>query len=391
MKKGNFLLLWVLLLLFSCTPSESGKPVSPQTAQDLKESTAKEAAGKGSQTSGGWEKEWQALIIAAKKEGRISIISTAGGEPRIAMTRAMKEKFGLEMDFISGKGAEVSQTLLAQRRGGLFITDIYLGGTTTPMTQIKPTGTLEPLERYLFHPEVLDKKAWWEGDLLWVDRDKTLLAFVLFPSPSIASNSDLVKEGEIKSYKDLLNPRWKGKIIMNDPTLAGTGLKWFSMVGNHIMSWDYLRELAKQEPGIVRDQRLQVDWLARGKYAIGLTLQGEQFNEFVQAGAPLKYIHPAEGSYLSSSSSNMSIINKAPHPSAAKLFANWILTKEGSLIYQKASAYHSARVDLPLEGIEPARLRLPGMKYFNSESEDLILKAPENAKLALEIFGPLIK
>lgn len=391
MKRWSYFLIWILLLLFfSCTPSESGKPASPQAATDLKGSATKEVAGKGSQASG-WEKEWQDLILAAKKEGRISIISTAGGEPRIAMTNAMKEKFGLEMDFVSGRGAEVSQMLLSQRRAGLYLTDIYLGGTTTPLTQIKPTGAMEPLEKYLFHPEVLDKKAWWGGDLIFVDKDKTLLAFVLFPSPSIASNSELVREEEVKSYKDLLNTRWKGKIIMNDPTLTGTGLKWFSMMGLKIMSWDYLRELAKQEPAIVRDQRLQVDWLARGKYAIGLTLQGEQFNEFVNAGAPLKYIHPTEGSYLSSSSSNMSIINKAPHPSAAKLFANWILTREGQIMYQKASAYHSGRLDIPLDGIETARLRLPGVKYFNSESEDLILKAPEHANIAREIFGPLIK
>lgn len=90
-----------------------------------------------------------------------------------------------------------------------------------------------------------------------------------YSTKSIVINTNMVKAGEIKGYADLLNQQWKGKILLNDPTKAGSGGKLFGVVGSRIMGWDYWDKILKQYPALVTDQRLLVEWVARGRYTVG--------------------------------------------------------------------------------------------------------------------------
>src|SRR3990172_35916 len=105
---------------------------------------------------------------------------------------------------------------------------------------------------------------------------------------------------------------------MNDPTIAGTGIKSFSILGFAILKIDFFRQIAALEPTIIRDQRLQVDWLAKGKYAILMFPRTAPVTEYKEAGAPITFVSPAEGTYLSAGGGNNAIMNKAPHPNAAR-------------------------------------------------------------------------
>src|SRR3972149_2861201 len=98
--------------------------------------------------------------------------------------------------------------------------------------------------------------VWWEGKLRWVDPDHKILVFIAFPIPWAVINTDLVKPEEINSYKDLLNPKWKGKIILLDPTMTGPSGKLFSTSVKFLVGIEFWRDLAKQEPVITRDSRV---------------------------------------------------------------------------------------------------------------------------------------
>ncbi len=86
----------------------------------------------------------------------------------------------------------------------------------------------------------------------------------------------------------------------------------------------------------------------------------------------------------------VALVKNAPHPNAARVFINWLLTKEGQTLYSRGYGSASRRLDVPNEG-DPLKIPQPGMKYFNSEEEELILDRPEDMKTAMEIFGFLLK
>lgn len=375
----------LVLALFACAPEKSVTQIPPQ---QIPPSGKQEAPAS---IKGGWEQEWDRVLAAAKKEGKVVVYTTAGTEARTALVPRFQQKFGISAEFVMGKGAEIGQKLISERKAGINLADVYVGGATTQITQLQPAGAMTPMDTALILPEVTDLKVWWGGSLLWIDRKHMSLAFSAFTLPAYAINTTMVKPEELKSYRDLLNPKWKGKITLNDPTLAGIGEQGSSFVLD-TMGVDYLRELARQDPIIVRDQRLQVEWLAHGKYLLALFCKSDPVAEFVKAGAPIKELIPVEGQALTAGTGNVSFIDQAPHPNAGKVFLNWLLSKEGQTLYSQAVLVQSAREDVPTDFLDPVKMRQSGVKYTWIQTEEKLLKIGNEDRLVFrEIFGPLIK
>lgn len=383
-KKALSLILVVLslyLLLLSCSPKagvttqKQGALSPPQT-----EGSSQSATG-----------EWDKLISLAKKEGRLSLYSSTGSaELKTPLVKAMKEKFGFVLELIVARGDELAIKLQNERKAGIFSVDVYIGGGSM-VNDLKPGGVFEPLEPQFILPEILDGKAWWEARLPWVDKDKQVFAFVANPSPPLTINVQMVREEEIKSYRDLLNPRWKGKMVLNDPTIAGVSQNWFVAVSSGIMNVDFMRELAGMDLMVTRDQRLQVEWVSHGKYPIAIGAQPSTVGQFIKDGAPLKLVTPKEGTFVTSGAGNIALINRAPHPNAAKLFINWLLTREGQTIFSDATNFQSARNDVPTSFLDPERIRKEGVKYFSIIPEEFIKTFPEHVQEARVIFNPVSK
>lgn len=379
----------LFLVYLSCTKSGA---VPTITDGNLSTSSVSDIANKSTgMEKEAWKVKWDNLLKEAKKEGVLAMYSTAGTEVRDALAVPLQKYLGLRLEYTAGKGAEISQKLSSERRSGLYLVDIYIGGTSTTLNQLKPAGMLDPLEREIFLPEDLDPGAWYGAGLRWRDKEKTAVSFLTYVVPPLVGNITLVRPDEIKSYRDLLNPKWKGKIAMNDPTVAGIGLTFFRIVGGELMGYDFMRELSKQEPVILRDQRLQVEWVAQGKYAMIIAPTQAIVTYFVNAGAPLAYFLPAEGGWVAAGSGNIALMNRAPHPNAARLAVNWILTKEAQTLISKAVGVSSARMDVPTDGLDPATLIKPGIRYVDANLEEMELKADEDKKLAADIFANLMK
>lgn len=382
-RKSYILFLAILLLtLFSCA---SGAVKSPSSSPSLN----LEITAIGNREA--WETEWERTVAIAKKEGNLILYSTAGTGVRNAVADLFTSKYGIKIDITAGRGGEISARLLQERRAGIYLADVYVGGATTLVNTIKPTGMLEPLNKILILPEVLNPKAWNSGDLPWIDKDQTILYLTSYVTPPVGINTKLVKPDEIKSYNDLLNPKWKGKIVINDPTVEGSGHKILSVLGWEIMSIDFLRQLARQDPLVIRDERLLTEWLAHGKYSIAVPPKKDTANEFIRAGAPIDFIIPKEGSYLATGSGQISLINRAPHPYTARVFINWLLSREGGTAFSDGYGVQSARVDVSTQNLDPIGVRQAGMKYFFGGSEDFLLKGPQMTELHKEVFGPLIR
>lgn len=128
------------LLVASCAPQGAPLPTVAVTRQ-LQEP---------------WAAEWESLVSAAKGEGKVSIYSTAGDEAQTDLANAFKAKYGIDLEFVTGRAAETTQKLLNERRAGLFLGDITIGGSSAPVTQLMPEAALDPLKPSFLLPEVLD-------------------------------------------------------------------------------------------------------------------------------------------------------------------------------------------------------------------------------------------
>lgn len=106
----------------------------------------------------------------------------------------------------------------------------------------------------------------------------------------------------------------------------------------------------------------------------------------------LVQIIPSEGTAMASGSGAIALLKRAPHPNAAKVFINWLLSKEGQTIWSRASLQPSARRDIPTDHIDDT-IRIPDPKKlpYYTDNEEYLSKQPEQIKLAKEIFGHLIK
>lgn len=339
--------------------------------------------------------KWDKLAESARREGTLVVYGPGAYEVRLGLAEPFQRKYGVNVETLALRGAENSARIFSERRAGIYIPDLSFGGATTLITDLKPAGVLDTISPTLLLPEFLDpsdlKKNWWGGELRYVDKGKYILSFSLYPSPGLAINTDLVKSPDIVSYFDLLNSKWKGKILWNDPTLAGTGLRWFGMVGRKIMNWDFLRELTKQEPVIIRDQRLQAEWLARGRYPVAISPNNSYMRPFFEAGSPVQWLDVKEGSYMTSGGGNVVLMNRAPHPHAAKLFLNWLLTQEGQKLWTRTKQIQSLRLDIDTGHLDPVEVRKPDVKYVIADDEELLLLEPENSRLARDILAGLIK
>lgn len=391
----------VLGLLLSCAPQATPAPSPAVTAPPAATTAAPKPAVTATTTAPvkpttapatPATRSWDDIVAAGKKEGTVLIMGGMVPSLQQGLRQGFTPKYGINIEFVIGRGAELTEKLRTERSAGLYLVDLHLGGATTATLQYLPGGYLDPMAHLLVLPEVTDTKNWFGGRLHWVDNAKKFIfTNSLYPGATLAVNTDIVKPGEIKSWKDVLNPKWKGQIVINDPTVAGNGARWFGATGSSIMDFNFMRDLVKQEPVFSRDQRLQVEWVARGKYAIILGPQVPNVTEFRKVGAPIGWILPAEGTHLSGGNTALSLSNKPAHPNAAQVFINWLLTKEGATILAKETLFQSARIDVPTDFLKPDEIRKPEVKYFISETEDFLKQQDEHMKLAKEIFGPIMK
>lgn len=377
-----FLVLLLSLIVISCS-------ANPSTVQ-VPES--QESASISASTKEQSKSEWDKLVSAAKAEGKVVILTSMGPEVKQVLVKAFQDKYGIEVDFLVMRGAEIATKLQNERRAGIYANDLTIGGATTLSGIMAPNGWVDSVESALILPEVKDPAVWWAGKLplSGYGGGISVMKYVNVP---LLINTDQVKPGEIKSYRDLLNPKWKGKIVMDDPSVTGSGGK----LANYILreniagGEELLRGLVKQEPVISADRRLVAEWVARGKYSIAICARPEMVKPLMDLGLPVSWVTPQEGTYVTGGGGFASILNKPQHPNAAKLFLNWVLTREAAVLWQGATDTQSARVDVPIDKLSQDHIRKPGIKYFDSDVEEFEKQSTEGFKLIKEIFAPVLR
>ncbi|MBI4334011.1 MAG: extracellular solute-binding protein [Chloroflexi bacterium] len=361
---------------------------APQTETPAKAPEGAAPAVKA--TKEGWEAEWDNLVQEARKEGKVSAYAEWPPETQAAMVKLFREKFGIDLELTSEPGGQMTVKMVNQRRAGLHLVDVISQGASSVLIDMKPAGLLAPIEPMLILPEVKDPRVW-SGGTPFLDRQKLLIAFSASFNSYLGHNTELVKQGEIESYHDLLNPKWKGKIIMRDPTSPGSGNSWISFMTS---IWgldktkDYLRQFAKQDPVLSRDLRLIAESVAKGKYSVAVGPYPSGWLELQSLGAPVTLARVKEGGNLTAGGGCLALPSgQLPHPNAARVFINWLLTREGQALFSETFLRPSARLDVPPPKGYQGLLPLPGETVVSEDEESVMLKS-QLLGVAREIFTP---
>lgn len=322
-----------------------------------------------------WQVEWEKILESAKKEGEVRL----WGEQEITHQDIIAA-FNKEFPFIkavtvSGRVGDLMPRIIAERRAGKFLADIYSGGLGgRSFYDFHKAGVLDPLKPVLLLPEVVDAAKWLNGEHTYADSEKQ---FVFMYEGSVAGNgmhynTGMVDMNEFKSYWDLIHPKWKGKILLFErPGVGSPSVIRFYY--NAQLGPDFVKRLfSEMDVTVSQDRRQSSDWLASGKFPICIDCgdtdrakkQGLPVDEFPHAS--LK-----EASYEVSTSGNsgLALINQAPNPNAARVFINWFLSRAGQTAWQATmndkvqEPSDSMRVDVAKVNVGASAKREEGKKY----------------------------
>jgi iron(III) transport system substrate-binding protein len=334
-----------------------------------------------------WQRSWDETLAAAKKEGKVTVSGPPSQGLRQALPAAFRERFGITVEYIGGRGSEAAARLRAERQAGIMTVDAMIAGSQTMAAILYREKMLDPLRPVLVLPEVVDGSSWKTGQLWFSDPDNQ---FVLRLSNSLTTefyiNTREVGAGELRSVFDLLDPRWKGRIALQDPTVPGSG----SNVAAHlyiVFGEDFVRRLyVDQKPAISRDTRQLTDWLARGTYPITMGAEEAQVEQLRKEGLPispltsLADLPPA----ASGGFGLVALLNHAPHPNAARIFVNWMASKQASEIFARAMGEAPTRSDIDESFLPPEIVPRAGVSYFDTFDWDFTVTTKEDIRLRMK-------
>ena len=376
MRKCSTLVVAIVFVLFlgivACSPKtkpsvDQSLPTSPSGQPTLAAIPPKSISPE--------DAAWSKVVEAAKKEKSLTIYSyNLVGDIGLAISKTFKERYDVRLDIVTGRGAEFNERIKVERRMGQVVGDMTTG-SSLQVKNMKNAGLTIGVASEL---PVFREKDVWVGDIFAVDpQDKHVIAFN-FSAYTPWINTKIVKPGEEpKLWKDFLNPKFKGQMMVPDPvTNAGMNLVFIPLMREKVIDIDYIKDLYKQDLLFTRTTNDEAGLLSRGERSISVRGTSSEFARFASEGAPVKAIAIEDGTVVGPVTT--SVFEGAPHPNAAKVFTNWFLSQEGQTIWGKWASLDSVRKDVPNFLPEAAKITPRRLIIINDDDNE------QAAKLFLE-------
>src|SRR4029450_3656446 len=178
----------------------------------------------GAQSGGSSSADWEKVLAAAKKEGKVIVSIPTSAELRKEFETGFQRAFpGIELELNVARGSSNINKIAEEQNAGVRSVDLHIGGPSSITTALLAGNFGEPVMSTMVLPEVKDAKYWWGGHI-WADNAKKYVySFTAYMTETVWSNSTLVKPEEISSWDSLLDPKWKGRIVILDPRSPGSG------------------------------------------------------------------------------------------------------------------------------------------------------------------------
>jgi iron(III) transport system substrate-binding protein len=312
----------------------------------------------------------QSAPEAAKKEGKVVWYSSLGLSVAQKVCDAFNKKsLGVTCELNRDGSERIFQKVMQEAGANLFIADVVHTSDMSHFLDFKAKGMLAkhtPAGAEKFRPDFQDKDGFYT---------------VLRGTPYVIGvNTQKVSKADTpKRWKDLLDPKWKGKLVHAHPGYSGvvtTGMT--GLLG--AFGWDYYATLAKNNPLVVQSAEDPPQKIAGGEAWVGVT--GE-YNIYRAAkrGQPIDIVFPEEGTPFVSSAN--AIMAKAPHPAAARFFTDWLFGKEAQQILADDGLYvPNDEVTYPKD-----KRPLKDLKLLPAAPEEIHKRSEEIKDKFRELFG----
>lgn len=334
-----------------------------------------------------WQQEWDKTVEAAKKEGALSLYLYQGeGELGALVQQFQKIYPEINVSLTPGRGNTLAPKIMAERRAGKYLVDAYMAGATTAYEVFYRAKILNSVRDAMILPEIIDESKWWLGQHHYIDAEnRYIFVYLGNVGEYVSYNTKSVESGEIRSYWDFLQPKWKGKILSRDPKISGSqriGLRGFYHTPE--LGAEFIRRLyGEMDVTLTQEIRQATDWLAHGKFAICFFCS--EILKVKAQGLPVDEFRTAqwkESRVISSGNmGSIALLTQAPHPNAAKVFANWLLSREGQTALMRtantpSNSEESLRTDVPKDMVRSDVRRVDGVKYMLVDKPEYIDMAP---------------
>jgi iron(III) transport system substrate-binding protein len=373
----------------SAAGSAPAKPALPAQAAPTQAPPAVAGAAPTTDGAGAWQPEWERVLTAAKHEGKVIVNGPPGDTTRQALTAFQQAYPDITVEYTGTRSADFIARVLTERQAGQYLADVHVGGTGGVIGELMPAGAVDPLKPALIRPEVLDDSLWFGGfDWGFMDTARQrVFSFASYVSWTVFINRDVIPSGEFSKLEDLLDPKYRGRISINEPRDSSAGAFHSVVIIQQLGVEGYRKLLTEQDISVHRDTRQQVEALVRGTRPIGIGVSGAPLIEFQRQGLGqnVRPLDQPEASALTGGFGGCAcLMNRAAHPNAARVYMDWLLGREGQGYWSRAYTTNSRRLDV--EPADPTLLPQPGVEYLYIEREENRPLRDEQFRLAREFI-----
>jgi iron(III) transport system substrate-binding protein len=332
---------------------------------------------------------WDEIVAKAKQEGTVVVHGAPGATFRKVEVADFNAAYpDIKVQFSGVSGATEVPKVIRERQAGIYSWDVWIGGASGALGELKEMGFFQPLQPAL-RPEIVDDSKWIGGFAGgWLDKEKKFYyAFDGTIQNPVMVNWDFVPKDSIKSLADLATPAFAGKIIWHDPRVTGTG-NGTAQTLFHNLGLEGLIKLYKNKVVYTANSTQLGEWVVRGRYPIGIGFDQQTLAEF-QAQGLGKNISPLpedmfKVQQISVGFGGVGLVDRAPHPNAARIYISWLLSKEGQEAWVKVPR-STRRTDVT--PVVPELTPKAGVDYFIGQTEELGDERRNLMRVAKEAIG----
>jgi iron(III) transport system substrate-binding protein len=370
--KALFVSMAMSLVLAAC--SQPAAPASPPAKADVpkteapaakteapaaakaeapaaKTDAAKPAAQAPAAGGADWETEWKNVVEAAKKE-KLVIVTHPGSDYEGLMASFKKDFPDIPVEHTGARPSDISPKIITEQQNNVFNWDVMAATTSNMNNVLLPANAYQDIQPFFVRKDVMEDSQWGGGKFeLYTSNDqKSIIVHNAVLASQIYVNREKISKERLSTVDDLMKPEFQGQIVVDDCTVPAHGMS--ALVGIwQTKGEDFVRTMLAQQKPVFQDTvRITTEWVATGRYPIGIGVDSPELRKLQSNGIGTQVEILSVGGNLSTQGA--AVFKNAPHPNAAKVFLNWLWSKDGQTAFVNAfkdsTTPNSRRLDAPV-------------------------------------------